>query len=429
MANTLNIQELVDRREAYKSLEAPFYTSQEVLDLDLEVIFKNHWIFAAVEPELPEPGDCITVEIGNVSVLLLRGDDEEIRGFHNVCRHRGAKLIDEKSTTIGNIVCRYHGWTYNEDGELILAEHMGKDFDKSCHNLRTVHVRSIAGLIFICLAEEPPADFDEMATTMAKYIAPHDIANTKVAFQSELIEEGNWKLTLENNRECYHCEGNHPQLTVPLSEFGFGFSPDELDERRSEDVAKYAKDIEENHARWEACGLPSAEEEHLADVTGYRTMRLPLMWEGESHTVDTKVACKKLLGNFSRETTGAKLGGLSFWTHPNSWHHFMSDHIVTFSVLPLSPGRTLVRTTWLVNKDAIEGEDYNLENLTQVWTHTNQQDADLVRLAQLGAEMPGYQPGPYSPYTEPHVESFAAWYIERLKSHFAGDKKVQVAAE
>lgn len=429
MRDSVNIPALVERREAFKSLEAPFYTSQDVLDLDIEVIFGNHWIFVGTEPELPEPGDCITVEIGPVSVLLLRGDDEEIRGFHNVCRHRGAKLVDEKSTTIGNIVCRYHGWTYNEDGELILAEHMGKDFKKNCHNLRTVHVRSIAGLIFICLAKDAPADIDKMDEIMSPYIAPHDIKNTKVAFQSELIEEGNWKLTLENNRECYHCEGNHPQLTVPLSEFGFGFSPDELDERRSDDVAKYEKEVEESHARWVSCGLPSSEQQHLSDVTGFRTMRLPLMWEGESHTVDTKVACKKLLGNFSRETTGAKLGGLSFWTHPNSWHHFMSDHIVTFSVLPLSPGRTMVRTTWLVHKDAIEGEDYNLDNLTQVWTYTNQQDADLVRLAQMGAQMTGYQPGPYSPYTEPHVESFAAWYIDRLKDHFAKAETQKVAAE
>tara|TARA_E500000305_G_scaffold111940_1_gene129671 strand:- start:22092 stop:23372 length:1281 start_codon:yes stop_codon:yes gene_type:complete len=414
MRDPINIPALVERRAAYKSLEAPFYNSPEILDLDIEVIFGNHWIFVGTEPELPEPGDCITVEIGKVSVLLLRGDDEEIRGFHNVCRHRGAKLVDEKSTTIGNIVCRYHGWTYNEDGELILAEHMGKEFDKSCHGLRTVHVRSIAGLIFICLAKDAPTDMDRMAETMEKYIAPHDIKNTKVAFQSELIEEGNWKLTLENNRECYHCEGNHPQLTVPLSEFGFGFSPDELDERRSADVEKYAQDVRDSHAKWEACGLPSSEEEHLSDVTGFRTMRLPLMWEGESHTVDTKVASKKLLGKFDN----AKLGGLSFWTHPNSWHHFMSDHIVTFSVIPLSADRTLVRTTWLVHKDAIEGQDYNLDNLTQVWTYTNQQDADLVRLAQLGSAQLGYQPGPYSRFTEPHVESFAAWYIGRLKAYF-----------
>ncbi|SLN55842.1 Naphthalene 1,2-dioxygenase subunit alpha [Aquimixticola soesokkakensis] len=424
MRDIPDIAALVARREAFKSLEAPFYTAAEIYDLDLEAIFGKMWIFVASDAELPEPGDCVTLSVGTTSVLLLRGDDEEVRAFHNVCRHRGAKLINEPTATIGNIVCRYHGWTYNEDGELILADHMGSDFDKDCHGLKTIHVRSLAGLIFICLAETPPADFDEMARVMQRYLAPHDIANCKVAHQSDLIEDGNWKLTMENNRECYHCEGNHPQLTVPLSEFGFGFSPDDMDERRSQDVANYLADVARNHAKWESCGLPSAEEEHLSNISGFRTMRLPLMWEGESHTVDTKVASKKLLGDF----TDPKLGGLSFWTHPNSWHHFMSDHIVTFSVLPLSAGRTLVRTTWLVHKDAIEGQDYTLDNLTQVWRYTNQQDADLVALAQLGAAQPAYEPGPYSRYTEPHVEAFAAWYIARMAEHL-DTAALQVAAQ
>ncbi len=424
MHSVPDIEDLVQRREMGKSLEAPFYVSPDVLDVDIEAIFGRNWIFVAVEPELPEPGDCVTVEVGKASILLLRGDDMGIRAFHNVCRHRGAKLIDERSTTIGNIVCRYHGWTYSEDGDLILAEHMGVRFDKNCHGLKTVHVRSIAGLIFICLAEEAPDDIEEMARIMEPYLAPHDLANCKVAHTSEIIEEGNWKLTMENNRECYHCEGNHPQLTVPLSEFGFGFSPDELDERRSDDVKAYLASIASEHKRWESCGLPSAEVDHLSNVTGFRVMRLPLSWAGESHTIDTKVASKKLLGDF----TDAKLGGLSFWTHPNSWHHFMSDHVVTFSVLPLTPDRTLVRTTWLVHKDAQEREDYTVENLTQVWTMTNQQDADLVRLAQIGSEQPAYRPGPYSSFTEPHVEAFCAWYIGQLRDYFSSPH-VELAAE
>ena len=114
-------------------------------------------------------------------------------------------------------------------------------------------------------------------------------------------------------------------------------------------------------------GLPSEEIEKLLDVTGFRTQRLPLDRHGESQTLDAKVASKKLLGGFDK----ADLGGLSFWTQPNSWHHFMSDHIVTFSVIPLSAGKTLVRTKWLVHKDAKEGIDYDVKNLTAVWNATN----------------------------------------------------------
>jgi len=417
------ILDLVRRRVPFQSLEAPFYNSPEIHDLDLELIFARHWIFVASEPELPEPGDCITVEIGRNSILLLRGDDMEVRGFHNVCRHRGARLVDQKTATIGNIVCRYHGWSYDETGALIHAEHMGKEFRRDCHGLKTVHVRSIGGLLFVCLAKEAPS-IDALAEAMEPYLAPHDLRNCKVAYQSELVELGNWKLTMENNRECYHCEGNHPELTIPLSEFGFGFAPDELDERRRADVEFYQNLLAGEHARWTACGIPSSEIDRLDEPAGFRTMRLPLADAGESHTLDTKVASRKLLGALSDR----KMGGLSFWTQPNSWHHFMSDHIVTFSTLPLGPDRTLVRTTWLVHRDAVEGVDYDLGNLTNVWTMTNQQDADLVRLAQDGSRDPGYEPGPYSPFTEPLVEKFCAWYIGRLAHHLVPDA-ARLAAE
>jgi Rieske 2Fe-2S family protein len=86
-------------------------------------------------------------------------------------------------------------------------------------------------------------------------------------------------------------------------------------------------------------------------------------------------------------------------------------------VLPLSPERTLLRTKWLVHKDAVEGVDYDLDNLTKVWLLTNKQDGDLVAMAQAGVRQPGYQPGPYSPYTEELVEKFCDWYIGRLSAH------------
>jgi Phenylpropionate dioxygenase and related ring-hyd roxylating dioxygenases, large terminal subunit len=166
----------------------------------------------------------------------------------------------------------------------------------------------------------------------------------------------------------------------------------------------------ERAAEWEAMSLPSAEIEQLLDTTGFRTQRLPLDRSGESQTLDARVASKKLLGKFEQ----ADLGGLSFWTQPNSWHHFMSDHIVTFSVIPLSAGETLVRTKWLVHKDAQEGVDYDVKNLTAVWNATNDQDRALVEYSQCGAGSSAYEPGPYSPFTEGLVEKFSAWYIGRL---------------
>lgn len=409
---------LIRRRRPGYSLEAPFYTSPDIFTADLEGIFERTWIFVGVEPDVPEPGDAMTVDIGANAILIVRDDDNEIRAFHNVCRHRGARLVHDEKTTVGNLVCRYHSWTYDLSGALIHAEHMGEGFDRKCHGLKPVHVRSLEGLLFICLADEPPADFDEMAAAMGPYLAPHDIRNSKVAFQHDLIEPGNWKLTMENNRECYHCGANHPELTVPLFAYGFGFAPEELDEAERAQATRYGCLVDNSHAEWEKAGIPSRMLEHLDDmVTGYRTERLPLDGDGESHTMDTKAACRIPMGKFP----SARMGGLHFWTQPNSWHHFMGDHAITFSVIPIDAEHSLLRTKWLVHKDAVEGEDYDLENLISVWMATNAQDSELVGFCQKGARTAAYEPGPYSPHTEMLVDKFCNWYVRRMREHFDPD--------
>ncbi|MCX7276062.1 MAG: aromatic ring-hydroxylating dioxygenase subunit alpha [Burkholderiales bacterium] len=407
-AQSLLTRELLARRRPGYSLEAPFYLSETVLQADLEHIFGKHWIFVAVEPQIPEAGDYITVDFGKNSILIVRDDDNQVQAFHNVCRHRGSRLCASQQGVVGNIVCPYHQWTYDLTGKLIHAKHMGEDFDPSDLSLKKVNVRSLAGLIFICLAENPPEDFEQMAAEMTPYLAPHRLQDCKVAAQVDIVEDCNWKLTMENNRECYHCVSNHPELTISLYEYGFGYQPDE---HNKADLQRFQDILAANHERWEGMGLPSAEIDTLDDrVTGFRTQRLPIDRSGQSQTMNAEVASKKLLADF----VDPALGGLSFWTQPNSWHHFMSDHIVSFTVLPISATKTLVRTTWCVHKDAVEGVDYTKENLTAVWNATNDQDRRLVEESQIGIATGAYEPGPYSPFTEGLVEKFCNWYVNRL---------------
>jgi Rieske 2Fe-2S family protein len=407
-APSLLARELLARRRPGYSLEAPFYLSDTIVKADLEHIFGKHWIFVAVEPQIPEAGDYITVDFGNNSILIVRDDNNLVQAFHNVCRHRGSRLCASHQGSVGNIVCPYHQWTYDLTGKLIHAKHMGDDFEPEHMGLKPVHVRSMAGLIFICLAEHPPEDFDKMASEMTPYLLPHQLTECKVAAQVDIVEDCNWKLTMENNRECYHCVSNHPELTTSLYEYGFGYQPDE---HNLAGLQQFQSIVAANHERWTSMGLPSKEIDTLDErVTGFRTVRLPIVHSGESQTLNTQVASKKLLGNFANPA----LGGLSFWTQPNSWHHFMSDHIVSFTVLPISANKTLVRTTWCVHKDAVEGVDYTKENLTAVWNATNDQDRRLVEESQVGIATGAYEPGPYSPFTEGLVEKFCNWYVQRL---------------
>jgi Rieske 2Fe-2S family protein len=256
MKVSADVRAMIERRKKNYTLEAPFYTSEDIFALDMEAIFRRHWIQVAIEPDVPEPGDYVTVELGHDSILIVRDDDMQVRAFHNVCRHRGARLCNSDKGSLGNIVCPYHSWTYNLNGDLMFAEHMGEQFDRCKHSLKPVHIENLAGLIFICLADTPPADFGVVRAAMEPYLLPHDLANCKIAASIDIIEEGNWKLTMENNRECYHCVANHPELTISLYEYGFGYQRTAANE---EGMAAFEATVARRTAQWEAISLPSAE--------------------------------------------------------------------------------------------------------------------------------------------------------------------------
>src|SRR5699024_8165261 len=238
------------------------------------------------------------------------------------------------------------------------------------------------------------------------------IAGAKVAAQSDLIEDSNWKLVMENNRECYHCEAGHPEMTCTFFPT-YGYAPEEIPKRLQPAYQRFLAAEEQLHANCERNGLPYALVEELSGrPTGFRIERAALDGKGESYTMDGSAASAKLLGDLDTFV----LGRASLHVQPNTWFHAMGDHVVTFSLLPLAADKTLVRTTWLVAPDAEEGVDYDLENLTTVWIKTNEQDAHFCELAQSGVSSPAYEPGPYAP-TESQVDDFVTWYIERLKAH------------
>jgi len=406
--------ELVARRVPGLALEAPFYVDDDFFELDVAAVFARHWIFVATEAEVREPGDFVTVDVGRYSVIVLRDDDEEVRALHNVCRHRGSRLLHDAAGSVGNLVCGYHQWTYATDGALMHAGQQAPGFDKSCYGLKQVHVRSVEGLIFVCLAVDPPPDFDEVAARVRPYLAPHQLRRTKVAAQEDLVEHANWKLVMENNRECYHCEAGHPELTCTFFPT-YGYAPEEIPKRLLPAHARYLAAEAALERTCDERGIPHAPIEELSGrPTAFRVQREALDGAGESYTRDGSRASRTLLGDLDT----FRLGRLSLHYQPNSWFHFLGDHAVVFSVLPLAADRTLVRTTWLVHEDAVEGVDYDLEKLTEVWHATNLQDGAFVARAQAGVADPAYAPGPYPP-PEAHVEDIVTWYVERVREHLS----------
>lgn len=396
------------------ALPGAFFSDETLYAAELEYIFGRHWLFVASEPEIPEGGDYRTYQIGPWPIFLLRRDDGSIAAFHNTCRHRGSRILQQGSGIAGaTLQCPYHRWTYDLEGRVVGCGEMSES-PAAQRPLKPVHVRLLAGLIFVCLADEPPDDFEDMAHRMQPYLAPHGIARAKIARQVDVIEHGNWKLTIENNRECFHCAG-HPELLCSLFHF---FGEIDLERMSATERAIYARYQEARatqEAIWERSQLPWRRIEELhGRASAFRTERLVLDGAGESMTADTRVASRRLLGAL----TEPRLGTLHFHTQPNAWYHFLSDHALTFATLPLERGRTLVRSTWLVDADAVEGRDYDLDNLTKVWNATNAQDAAFVEETQRGVLSPAYEPGPIAA-NEYMVQLFHTWYDERLRAALA----------
>ncbi len=407
-----DVESLVKGRAVGYSLEAPFYNSREIFELDLAAIFAKHWLFVATEAEIAEPGDYVTVDIGPSSVVILRDDDGDVRALHNVCRHRGSRILDSPCGAVGNLVCPYHQWTYRTDGSLIFAESQPPSFDKERFGLKPVNVRTVAGLVFVCLAGEAPCDFDEVVGAIEPYLTPYGLTNAKVAHQVDLVEEGNWKLVMENNRECQHCDAAHPELITAYFPL-FGYSEDDITPRLRPLFARYQAAAASLESACTANRFPRGERRELdTRATGFLVSHLPLDGAGASFGPGGEQVCRKLMGSIR----DARFGDLSIHMQPNSWFHFLSDHAVVFRALPLGPDKTVVRTTWLVHGDAVEGVDYDLEVLTGVWRATNDQDRALVARAQKGVANPAYEPGPYS-LVEDDVEAFVNWYIGRVQQH------------
>ena len=384
------------------SLEQPFYNDGRLFALDMETIFEREWLFAGMSCEIPAKGNYLTLDVGDNPIIIVRGTEGAIHAFHNVCRHRGSRLCTQSRGKVAKLVCPYHQWTYELDGRLLFAgSDMGGNFDLAEYGLRPIAVESAGGFLFICLSDTPPP-IDEFLASVSRYVAPHDLENAKVAVESTIVEQANWKLVIENNRECYHCNGAHPELLNSLQEF------DDTDDPRATDAYKALVARKEND--WNALDMPWALKRH---GRRNRLTRTPLLEGRVSMTMDGKQGCKRLLG----ELTDPDMGSLRILHLPNSWNHVMGDHAVVFRVMPLGPQQTVVTTKWLVHKDAVEGVDYDPTALRRVWDATNEQDRRLAEENQRGINSKAYSPGPYSPTYEFGVIDFIDWYCERMQEH------------
>lgn len=391
--NKTNLDYLLKHHKSGTSLEQPFYIDQQIFDFEWEHIWKKYWLFAGTTAEIPKPGDYFTYSVQKDSIIIIRGTKGEVYAHYNTCRHRGSVICIEEKGNAPKLVCPYHQWVYDKDGSLLKARLMPDDFDRSLYGLHSVHVQVANGFIFISVAENPP-DFSKVLKDYAPFLNPYKIDHAKVAFKKRYELRTNWKLIAENFRECYHCGPAHPEYCNAVIGANLKESVDEVLAERQVEWQK--KELAINNVDFENGSF------HFA-------IRYPLRPGVLSYTLDGKPAAIPM-GDHKDFNAGV----LGLVVYPNFWMDAVSDYMWTMRLTALSPSRTVIDLSWLVDKKAIEGKDYTVDRLTDFWRITGEQDWELCENNFRGIESSHYQPGPYAPI-EADVAKFVEWYLDRLR--------------
>ena len=195
-----------------RSLDARYYTDPEIYKLEQKGLFARTWQYAGHVSQIAHPGDFFTFEIAGESLFCVRTRNDEIKAFYNVCQHRAHQLLQDQGNT-GLIVCPYHSWSYELTGELRGGPNTSSvaGFDTSSVCLTSVQIENFCGFLFANLdPNAKPMDewFPNVRQELSEFV-PH-IKELKPIEWIDIPERCNWKVSVENYSECYHCQLNHP---------------------------------------------------------------------------------------------------------------------------------------------------------------------------------------------------------------------------
>ena len=408
-ANELSaLKTLIDSRQPNFGLPRPFYHDDLLYRAEMEFVWRAGWLFAGHSCQIPNPGDYFLYEVDGDSLIIIRNDRGEVNAFFNVCRHRGSVICEEAQGSIKRFICPYHQWTYDRDGKLILVRGMQEELDKPQYGLHRAHVREVEGMIWVSLAKEP-VSFDAAYEAIAPVARPQGLTRAKIAKIMDFDVHANWKLVWENNRECYHCNVNHPQYTKANFD---AYNADDTVRRVAEELEAVTNRLETKLAergltvRAETGMTPFPDPDH---GIWWGANRTPLSDGYVSESMDGRQVAP-LMGDY----TDPDVGTVRVRTLPNFWIHASCDHAVSVRLTPTGIDHTAIRMTWLVDAQAEEGKDYNLDTLLPFWLLTAEQDWGICVNQQKGVNSHAYTPGPLSVYKEYNLDRFLRWYVQEM---------------
>jgi Rieske 2Fe-2S family protein len=384
------------------ALARDFYTDPAIFEHDVARMLLRHWFCAGHVSSIPRAGDYLVADLGPESVIIVRNSAGEVRALLNVCRHRGSRLCAGRTgkAQSARLTCPYHAWTYDLDGNLLVARQMSEAFRREDFSLKSLPVRVMEGLIFTTFAKDP-LDLGAAADALARSAGVHGWATAKVAHREMYSIRANWKLAIENYMECYHCAPAHPEFSkrhVLARPAELNVELERAGRKRAEALGILVPDIDQY-----ACAAPTGRE-------SVAVMRSALH-DGIVSATDDGRSVARLMGAFSApdgNSTYFDIGPIS---------HFLAypDHGVIYQFIPRTVDRTDMEVIWLVHQDAVEGVDYDVGRLTWLWKTTSAEDKKIVEMNQAGVNSRFFEPGPYS-LQETYAARFVDWYLDELSA-------------
>ncbi len=352
------------------------YTTQATYDEEREQIWFGGWICIGRAAEIPEPGDYLVRDLAGESIVVTRNRGGEVRGFYNVCAHRGTKLLDETGPACGHvskvIKCPYHAWSYDLDGQLVGTPNVDEDegFERANYPLHAIGAEAYAGFLFVNLAKpverrplfESLREGTESITNFERY----RMDELRVGFRIVYEVAANWKIVVENFNECLHCPTIHPELVqvVPLYRFGEVWDGETGDD-----------------GNWMVAGATSFTKTGRSTLPPFPDLR--------------------------PDDYRMYFGTYQF---PNLMLNLHPDAGMSYIALPRGPGHTTIVSEYLFRPETIAAAEFAPEPVVELWDLISKQDWAVCERAQTGASSRAYRSGVY-----PRKDRFLFEFNERYR--------------
>lgn len=367
------MEQVLEPIETARGLPNACYTDAATIEIEQQRVFKDGWACVGFALDVPDRGDLFPIEFSGSQLLLTRNADDVVQVFHNVCRHRGRILVEASINSGKVIICPYHSWTYDLEGQLIGTPHIGgagkhtcPGFNKNDIGLCKVRSAEWFGLIFVDLSgtAQPFADYIKPLAERWKVFAEVDLVDTGADCRIEIELDCNWKLAVENYCEAYHLPWVHPELNrySPLEQH-YGIV----------------------HQSYSGQGSRCYEPKFSGDAPAIpNAANLPPFWH-----------------------SGAEYVAL----FPNVLLGLHRDHFYAVLIQPDGPCRTRERMQIYYFDRRVRDHGYHPQRIAnrELWQSIFVEDRAAVESMQRGRHSIGFDGGIFSPVMDQPTHAFHSW--------------------